>query len=156
VYKVSESWLQGSDLDTIDFMQKLPVVAGFNDVVSVTVNWNGAAKTVVKSDPTKTVGDSIWKFGDKDLEGSAASTFLDKVILMSTNELVKPSSDVKQDNPELKLELKLNKDGAESTNSYLGKVEGETVWIMKTGDAWAYAIPKTKVQEMFDSLKIDE
>ncbi|MDF2667824.1 MAG: hypothetical protein K0R67_130 [Paenibacillus sp.] len=153
VYKVAEEGLQGLFKAPIDFMQKLPIVAAYNDVVSVAVSWNGASKTLIKSDTAKTANESAWKLGDKELAGTDATTFLDKVILMSTQELVKPASEVKQDNPELKLTLALKKDGAESTNSYTGKVDGENVWIIKQNDNWAYAIPTATVQEMFDIMQ---
>ncbi len=153
VYKVSDGGLQGLALAPIDFMQKLPVVAAYNDVLNVSVNWKGEGKTLTKSDPAKTANESAWKFGDKELAGTEATTFLDKVILMSTQELVKPSAEVKQDNPELKLKLTLKKDGTESTHTYIGTVDGESVWIVKQGDAWAYSIPQASVQEMFDALK---
>lgn len=153
VYKISETSVQSLAKKPIDFMQKMPIAVSYSDVQSVSLKWSGASKTLTKSDATKTASESAWKFGDKELTGSDATAVLDKILLLSTDQMAKPSSALKLDNPELKVELKLKKDGKDSMETYTGKVDGETVWIVKQGDTWAYAIPKTSIQEMFDALK---
>lgn len=153
VYKVSETAIQGLAKTPMDFMEKMPIAVTYSDVLSVSLTWNGASKSLTKSDPAKTASESAWKFGDKELTGSEATSFLDQILLLSTDQLAKPSSSIKLDSPELKLELKQKKDGKDSTDAYTGKVDGETVWIVKQGDTWAYGVPKASVQDLYDALK---
>lgn len=153
VYKLSDTTLQGLQKQAIDFMKKMPIEFTYSDVQSLVMTWNGASKTLTKSDTTKTASESTWKFGEKELQGTDATAVLDKALLLSTDQLAKPASQVTAGAPELKVDVKQSKEGKETTESYTGKVDGDNVWIVKQGDTWAYAVAKTTVQEMFDALQ---
>ncbi|WP_127580258.1 DUF4340 domain-containing protein [Paenibacillus koleovorans] len=152
VYKLPETSVRILQKTPLDFIQKMPINIGYNDLTGATVTWNGASKSLAKSDPAKTASESAWKLDGKEVTGTDATDYLDQILLFSTEELLKAASSLKLDAPELKLELKVKKDGKDSTETYTGKVDGESVWIVKQGDAWAYSIPKMTVEDMFDAL----
>lgn len=153
VYKVGEQSLSSLRKETLDFMDKLPIEATYNEVSSIRIEWKGATKTLTKSDPAKTASESAWKLGDQELKGTDVGSMLDKVLLISTEKLVRPATEVKLASPELKLQLKSTKEGKESTVDYSGKVENDEVWLVKQGDAWAYSIPVEEIQGIFDAIK---
>ncbi|PYI51224.1 DUF4340 domain-containing protein [Paenibacillus flagellatus] len=156
VYKLPEQEATSLAKDAFGFMNKTPVKMTYNEVSGLQVDWKGASKSIVKSEPAKTASESAWKLGDQELKGSDAETMLDKLLLMTTAVPVRPASELKLDAAELKLTVKSTKDGTESTNAYAGKVDGDNVWIVKQGDAWAYAVPTATIQELFDAMKVPE
>ncbi|CRF28992.1 Uncharacterised protein [Mycobacterium tuberculosis] len=58
------------------------------------------------------------------------------------------------DQPELRIEVRAaGTDGKEASTMYLGKVEGDNVWMAKQGGEWAFAIPAATIQELADKDK---
>jgi hypothetical protein len=78
------------------------------------------------------------------------------MLLMSSEQMVKALSEIKMDAPELKLQLKSTKDGKETTAAYVGKIEGEQIWIGLQSGPWVYSVPVTTIQELFDRIKLPE
>ncbi|MCZ8514938.1 DUF4340 domain-containing protein [Paenibacillus filicis] len=155
VFQISDTTVKALDKKPLDFMEKSPVTLNYEQVRSLSVDWKGQQWTLTKSEPDKKSFEANWKLGDKEVKGADASNYLDKAAFLSTNELVKPASDVKGlDAPELKIMVKeADQAGKETTNVYAGKVEGSNVWIAQQGGPWAFAVPADSVQALSDQGK---
>lgn len=152
VYKVSEQQITSLQKDVQEFVDKSPFQMTYNEVSGVKMDWKGASKTLTKTDPSKSSTESAWKLGDQEMKGSDVEPILDKMLLMSSDQMVKAVSELKMEAPEMKLELKSTKDGKDTTVTYVGKIDGDRIWIAKQGDAWAYTVPVDTIQELFDKI----
>lgn len=154
VFQMSDEKIKSLAKEPIDFMEKSPFIVHYEEIRSLTVDWKGQKWTLTKSDPSKASYDSNWKLGDKELKGSDASGILDKTAFISSNEMVKRVAEVKLDAPELKVEMKdVDKNNKETTTVYVGKIDGDNVWIAKQGGEWVYTIPAATIQELADKGK---
>lgn len=156
VFRVSDEQIKTLQKDVSEFVDKSPFQMTYNEVSSVQMEWKGATKTLTKVDPAKTSTESAWKLGDKEMKGTDVEPILDKMLLMSSEQMVKAISEVKMDAPELKLQLKSTKDGKETTAAYVGKIEGEQIWIGLQSGPWVYSVPVATIQELFDRIKLPE
>lgn len=156
VFRVSDEQIKTLQKDVSEFVDKSPFQMTYNEVSNVQMEWKGASKTLSKIDPAKTSAESAWKLGDKELKGTDVEPILDKMLLMSSEQMVKALSEIKMDAPELKLQLKSTKDGKETTAAYVGKIEGEQIWIGLQSGPWVYSVPVTTIQELFDRIKLPE
>ena len=152
VYKLPDSQINSLQKEPFDFLERGPFKMVYNEVSSVKMDWKGQSKLLVKKDPTKYATETDWTLDGKDLSGREAEPMLDKMLLMSTDEMVKAASEVNVDSAEMRIELKSYKDGTETTDIYIGKIEEEKVWIVRQGFNWAYAMPVSTIQELFDRL----
>ncbi|GAA3412693.1 DUF4340 domain-containing protein [Paenibacillus hodogayensis] len=156
VYRVPEDQITALQKDVAEFVDKSPFQMTYNEVSNIQMDWKGASKTLQKVDVAKTSTESAWKLGDKELKGSDVEPILDKMLLMNSDEMLKAASEVKLDGPEMKLALKSSKDGKETASVYVGKIDGEQIWLAQQGGMWAYSIPVATIQELFDKIKVPE
>lgn len=156
VFQLGESTVQSLAKQPLDFMEKTAVKVEYEKVRALTVNGKGAAWTLTKEEPDKSSFVSKWKLGDRELSGTDATGYLDRAHSLVTTQLPKRVSEVKGlDQPDVRIELKLAGDtaGAETTVTYVGKTDGDNVWIAKQGGEWALAVPAGAVQELADHAK---
>lgn len=155
VFRLSEANVTALSKQPLDFMEKAAVQLNYEQVRSLKVDWKGAGWTLTKAEPDKKSYEANWKLGDKEVKGADASNYLDKAAFLDTNELAKKASEVQGLNaPDLKLEVKeVDAAGKETTNVYIGKAEGDKVWIAKQGGEWAYAVAADAVQALADQGK---
>lgn len=154
VFKMSASQVKSLAVTPLDLMEKSPIRLEYDQVRAINVEWKGEKWTLTKTDTDKKSYEANWKLGDKELKGSDAGSYLDKVQFLSTEQLAKPVSEVKMDSPELRIEVKsADASGKETTAVYTGKAEQDNVWIAQQNGAWAYAVPAATIQELADKFK---
>lgn len=154
VYRVGGEQLKSLQKEPVDFVDKSPFQMVFNEVSNVQIEWKGTTRSMQKADVTKQANQSTWWLGGKELKGNEAEPILDKILLMSSDQMVKAKSELKMDAPEMKLEIKSTKDGKEtSTVTYVGKIIEDAVWIADQSKPWAFTIPVTTIQELFDRFQ---
>lgn len=156
VYRVADEQITALQKEVYDFVDRSPFQMTYNEVANIQMEWNGASKTLQKADPAKTSTESSWWFQGRELKGTDVEPILDKMLLMSSDEMVKAVSEIDRSAPEMKLVLKSVKEGKETTSTYLGNVEGDRIWIGLQEGPWAYAVPTTTIQELFDRIKPPE
>jgi hypothetical protein len=149
VYQVGEQALSSLKKAPLDFMDTAPLKFDNDKVQSAKITWKGQSWTLTKTDKDKPAAGAAWKLGGKDLIGTDATTLLDKLTLLQTAELVKPSKDVAMTAPELQMEVTMA-DNAKDT--YQGKLEQDKLWLVKQGGAWAYALPAADIQALADAF----
>lgn len=150
VYQESQDQINSLKKGPLDFLEKSPFQFEYNKLKSLNVEWKGNQWTLTKSDPSKMGYESNWRLGSLDLKPEDGSSFLDKLINISTDRMVKPASEVKMDGAELRVSIVEDKDGKDSPSTYLGKIDGNDVWIAKQGGDWAYAISLSSVEELYN------
>lgn len=154
VFRISDSQVKSLAKTTMDFMEKSPVKFDYEQVRSLSVDWKGHKWTLTKTDVDKKSYEANWKLGDQEVKGADSSQYLDKVQSLATEQLVKKASDVKLNTPELRIEVKTaDASGKETATAYVGKLDGEQVWIAQEGGQWAYAVPSASIQELSDMDK---
>ncbi|MFC0211014.1 DUF4340 domain-containing protein [Paenibacillus chartarius] len=154
VYQVSDQSLSGIGKAPVDFQVKGPVKLDYDKVTGLTVTWKGASWSLTKTDKDKAAAEAAWKLGDKELKGADATTVLSSFLFLETKLEAKPAGNVGTAAPDFTAELTESGDGgAAVTTKYTGRADGDNVWLVKEGDAWAYAIPVTSVQELADQGK---
>lgn len=153
VYEISDQAVQSLAKQPLDFIDKRAVQIKYDAVKKLQVEWKTEKWQLDKAQADKTVFESTWKLGDKELKPNEGTAILDKVVALATKEMVKPAAEVKLDQPDLKLLITEVEADKETIQTYLGKIEKEMVWIVKQGGAWAYSIPLTQVQELIDTPK---
>ncbi|WP_079914304.1 DUF4340 domain-containing protein [Paenibacillus sp. 32352] len=154
VFKISDSQVKSLAKTQLDLMEKSPIRLEYEQVRGITVEWKGQKWTLTKADTDKKSYEANWKLGDKELKGSDASSYLDKVQFLSTEQLAKPADQVKMDAPELRLEVKYaDASNKETTVVYLGKVDKDNLWLTQQGGQWAYSLPVTSIEELADKYK---
>ncbi|TVY09373.1 DUF4340 domain-containing protein [Paenibacillus cremeus] len=155
VFQLAEAKVTALAKQQMDFMDNSPIKVNYEQLRSMTVDWKGQKWTLTKTDTDKQSYEANWKLGDAVVKGGDASQYLDKAAFLTTDQLVKKAADVKGlDAPELKVELKdADTAGKETVSVYVGKLDGDNVWIAKQGGEWAYAIPVTGIQELSDKGK---
>jgi hypothetical protein len=153
VYQVGEQQITSLGKTQVDFMQKSPVKFDYDKVTGMQLNWKGQKWALTKTEKDKSAAEAKWKLGGKELKGSDVSPILDKFLFLETQQVAKPASQVKIDSPDLYVELTETDNGKDKTTMYQGKIDGGNVWLVKQGDAWAYAIPTQSIQELADKGK---
>ncbi|MDF2724579.1 MAG: hypothetical protein K0Q59_4254 [Paenibacillus sp.] len=154
VYKISEEQLKPLQKTPEDFTDKSPFQMLFNEVTNVQMDWKGANRGIQKADTTKDANQTIWRLGGQELKGPDAESILDKILLMSSEEMVQKKSDIKMDAPEMKLVIKSLHEGKEVVSSYIGKIIDADVWIADESKPWAFTIPVGTIQELFDKFHV--
>jgi hypothetical protein len=154
VFQLSDTKVKPLAMKQIDFMDKSPVKLEYDQVSNIAVDWKGQKWMLAKMDPDKKSYESDWKLGEQTVKGADAGAYLDQLQFLSTDTPAKPSSEVKLDAPELRIEVK-SVDAAkkETTTTYIGKVQQDVVWFVKEGGEWAYALPVASIQELADKGK---
>ncbi|WP_159885506.1 DUF4340 domain-containing protein [Paenibacillus puerhi] len=152
VFQLADATLQQLAKQPIDFMEKTAVKVEYEKVRSLSVDWKGTSWTLTKTEPDKSSFEAKWKLGERELPGVDATGYMDRAASLITEQLVKPTADVEGLNtPELRLSLKhAGDDGKETDTDYVGRADGELVWIARQGGEWAYAVPVGAVQELAD------
>lgn len=149
VFKLSDSQVKSLAKTPLDFMEKSPVKLDYEQVRGLTVDWKGHKWTLTKTDVDKKSYEANWKLGDQEVKGADSSKYLDKLQFLATEQLAKKAADVKLNAPELRVEVKTaDTAGKEATTVYVGKLDGEQVWIAQEGGEWAYAVPSASIQEL--------
>jgi hypothetical protein len=156
VYQASLELLNPLKKEPFDFLEKSPFQFEYNKLKVLTVEWGGKQWTLTKKDPSKMGYESEWKLGDLDLSASDGSSFLDRMINISTSSMVRKASEVNTEGAELKVSIIEEKDGKDIPSTYLGKIDANQndIWIVKQGGDWAYVIPVATAQNLYD--KADE
>lgn len=154
VFKMNDSQVKALAKTQLDLMEKSPIRLEYEQVRGINVEWKGQKNVLTKTDTDKKSYEANWKLDDKELKGSDASAYLDKVQFLATEQLAKPAAEVKMDSPELRLEVKYaDASNKETTTVYLGKVEQDNLWLVQQGGQWAYSLPVTSIQELADKFK---
>lgn len=152
VYKVTDEQITSLQKAPIDFLEKSPFQMVYTDVSAVQMDWKGASKSMQKTDPAKSSTESTWKLGNQELQGKDVEPILDKMLLMSSDQMVKAVSELNMTAPEMKVQLKSTKDGKDTVANYVGKIDGDQVWIALQEGPWAYSMPVATIQELFDKI----
>lgn len=150
VYELSDDTIQTLAQTADSFADKRALPFNYDKVVSMTVEWKGQKWALTKAQSDKSVFESTWKLGDKELKPEEGSPLLDAAIGLEGNGLPQAASAVKVDNPELKIEVKEKDGDKETSNVYVGKIADANVNIVKQGGAWAYAVALDSVQALYD------
>jgi len=154
VYRVGESAVNAIGKTPLDFIDKNPVRFDADTIQSLKVEWKGASWTLEKAEQEKSAYESKWKLGDKELEGGAATSIVSKARLLATEAIPKLAVEaglVGGSASDLKLTVVTKReDGGEATQTYSGKLDGETVWVADALGTWAYAIPVATVDELYN------
>jgi hypothetical protein len=149
VYQVSDQTLQGIGKAPVDFQVKGPVKFDYDKVVSLAIKWKDQAWTLTKTDKDKPAADASWKLGSKDLKGSDATPILDAFLFVETQVEAKPASAINMTPPDFTADVTQT----DTTVKYVGKIDGDNVWLLRQGDSWAYAIPAQSLQDLADKGK---
>ncbi|MFH5187502.1 DUF4340 domain-containing protein [Paenibacillus sp. TAB 01] len=151
VFRISDSTVKSLAKTEMDFMEKSPVKFDYEQIRGLSVDWKGHKWSLTKTDVDKKSYEANWKLGDQEVKGADSSKYLDKLQSLATEQPVKKTADVKLDAPELRIELKTaDTSGKEATTAYVGKLDGEQVWIAQEGGEWAFAVPASAIQELSD------
>lgn len=150
VYEVNDNSLTPLNKTTTDFVDLSAVKMRYDKIKSVEMKWKGQSWKLDKAQADKSVYDTTWKLGAKDLDANGGSAILDKMLNLTAQELPKSLSELPVTSPELTLSITQTDQGKETTNVFLGKVDGEQIHIVQQGDNWVYTIPAQDIQDLFD------
>jgi hypothetical protein len=153
VYQMSQENLQSLQKQPIDMVEKDPFQFDYNKLKSLTVQWKGQEWTLTKSDLSKMAYESDWKLGDLSLSSDDGTAFLDKMINFASDQLPVAASTVKVDNPELTVKIVESVDGKDVPSTYVGKIDGGVIWIVKQGGPWAYSLNPDDIQQLYDKAQ---
>jgi hypothetical protein len=153
VYGISDKTVQSLSKPQMEFLEKSAVKISYDKVKSFQMEWKGQKWLLEKAEADKTVYDTSWKIGSKELKSNEGQAILDKVINIDTDQMVKPVAELNMTSPELRIEVKEEDNGKELTNVFVGKIDNDTIWIVKQGSPWAYTIPAANLQDLFDKGK---
>lgn len=156
VVQVGEQQLTSLAVTQMDFLNANPFQFDADKIVKLNAEWKGQKWVLTKNEPAKSIQDSAWKLGDKELKGVDAAAIPNHLLFnMMTQELTKPAEQVPIPDSAavLKIELTETKDGKDTVTLYVGKVENDTVWLKKQDGGWAYALPAASVDEWFNKGK---
>ncbi|KIL37838.1 hypothetical protein SD70_30360 [Gordoniibacillus kamchatkensis] len=153
VYQVSDQTLSGIGKAPVDFQVKGPVKFDYDKVTSLSLTWKGQSWSLTKSDKDKAAADASWKLGGKDMKGADASPVLSDFLALTTQQEAKPASSFNMTAPDFSADLTETDGGSSKTTKYVGRIDGDNVWLLKQGDAWAYAVPLKSVQDLADKGK---
>lgn len=156
VYRVADDQIQPLQKDVSEFVDKSPFQMVYTDVSYVQMEWNGATKTLQKNDVSKSSTESAWTFEGKEMTGREVEPILDKMLLMSSDQMVRSMAEMNMSSPEMKIVLKSHKDGKETTATYIGKVAADRIWIGLQEGPWAFEVPLMSIQELFDRIKLPD
>lgn len=154
IYRASDEELKSLQKKPFDFLDKSPFQFEYNKLNSMYVEWMGEGWQITKDDPTLMGYQSTWKLGTLELSADEGSSFIDRMINISTNRMIKPYSEIDFNEPELRVMLEEDRGEAEPEVSiYFGKISEENkeeVWVAKLGGKWAYAISLSQAENMHD------
>lgn len=150
VYEMEDSVLNGLQKTAEDFLDKNVLKLEYDQVKEVEVEWKGGRWTLTKSDLSQKAYESPWKLGNKELKPEEGTAILDKLTFLVTDRLPKARQDVDWNGAELKLTVKQETDGKETVLTYSGKVDNELVRMAKTDGPWAYAVPLSDIQALYE------
>lgn len=151
VYEVEDSVLSSVTKTADDLLDKTVLKLEYDKIMSVELEWKGEKWTLTKSDLTKKGYESAWKLGDKELKPEEGSAILDKLTMLATDRLPKARGEVDLASAELKLTVKQDDgSGKETVLSYAGKIDNELVRLAKDDSPWAFAVPVTDIQAIYD------
>ncbi|WNQ11644.1 DUF4340 domain-containing protein [Paenibacillus aurantius] len=153
VYEVSDTNLQNLAKAPLDFMDKQAVKVNVEKVKTVQFDWKGTSWKLEKAESDKSVFESTWKIGAKELKPEEGSGILTQLTNLSTEQLVKPASEVAVNAPELTIVVTEEDGGKTTSSTFHGKLDKDNVWIVKEGGAWAYSVPAASLQEIADKGK---
>lgn len=156
VFPVAEQSLMQLNKTPIDFVDRNPAKFDYDKVTRLDFSWNNQSWTLAKEEADKSLPESKWKVNQEELPGTMVSSKLDKLLFLTTEQLVEPASNHPEIKGELRIEVTEVKDGQETKSVYLGQTSGDLVWITKEGGPWAYAIPAREVQDLASQGKLTE
>lgn len=155
VFQISDTTVKALAKQPIDFMDRNPVKVEYEQIRSMSVDWKGQKWLLTKTETDKTSYEAKWKLDDKEIQGVDASNYLDRASALSTDQPAKKAAEIKGLNaPDLRIETEVvDNTNKETVHSYVGKMEGDQVWVVKQGGEWAYAIPATAVEQFINPPK---
>jgi hypothetical protein len=153
VYQVSDQSLSALGKAPVDFQVKSPVKFDYDKVTALQVTWKGQTWSLTKTDKDKSAADASWKLGSKNLKGSDATPVMDAFLFLETQQEAKPASSFNMTAPDFSADLTETEGGTDKTTKYVGRLDGDNVWLLKQGDAWAYAVPAKSIQDLADKGK---
>jgi hypothetical protein len=153
VYELSDQSVQAISKQPLDFIDKNAVKFNYDKTKSIQVEWKGSKWLLEKTQADKTVNESTWKLDGKDRKPEEGTAILDKVTALTTAQLPKAASAVLMEAPELKITITESDAGKDTSTTFFGKIDQDNVWIVQQGGAWAYSVPTTGVQALFDASK---
>jgi hypothetical protein len=156
VYELTDQSVQSISKQPLDFIDKNAVKFNYDKVKSLQVEWKGAKWLLEKAQADKTVNESTWKLDGKDRKPEEGTAILDKVTALATEQMPKAASEVKLDTPELKITVIESDAGKDTSTTFVGKIDKDNVWIAQQGGVWAYSVPTTSIQALFDASKPPE
>lgn len=154
VYRANDEELKALQKKPFDFLDKSAFQFEYNKLNSMYVEWLGEGWQITKDNPELMGYQSTWKLGTLELSADDGSSFIDRMINISTNKMIKPYADIDFDEPELRVMLVEDRGESEpETSIYFGKVNPdneEEVWVAKLGAKWAFAISTSQAESMFE------
>lgn len=152
IFQIQTTDINALSYDPLKFMDDHPFKMNFNQVQSMSVEWKGAGWTITRNeaDKGKNSYESGWKIDGKDADGATGSGFLDAAVYLSTDQVGKQVREIPGlDQPELSVEVReQNEQGSEKVSRWVGKQDGELVWVAAEGGEWAYALPLAKIEAL--------
>lgn len=156
VYDVSDQVLDGLKKQPLDFVDKNVFKVEYANLKSLQAEWKGSQWLLEKAQADKTVFESTWKLDGKDKAAVEGTAIIDGIVGLIGTDLPKAANELKLDAPELRFIFSGAADGKESAATYIGKIDGEYVWMGKEGGNWFFSFPITTVQDIFNTGQIVE
>lgn len=154
IYRANDEELKSLQKKPFDFLDKSPFQFEYNKLNSMYVEWLDEGWQITKDNPELMGYQSTWKLGTLELSADEGSSFIDRMINISTNKMIKPYSEIDFDEPEMRVMLVEDRGEAEpETSIYFGKISKDNedeVWIAKLGGRWAYAVSLSQAENMFN------
>ncbi|GAB2719331.1 DUF4340 domain-containing protein [Paenibacillus thermoaerophilus] len=152
VYRLDESKLQTLSKTQLDFMNKDVIDMEYSKLKSITYTWKGAMYEITKNDASKATYESDWTVNGKTVKGADIDSAFVKLMFLETDQLAKPSADVSLDSPEMTVEIVTEAEGKETRKTYVGKTDGDNVWLAEQGGKWAYAVPSSEADAVVEAI----
>lgn len=153
VYAVSDSTLQSLYRTQLDFMNNSAIDTEYAKLKSVKYSWNGAAYEMTKADADKATYESDWSVNGTTVKGADIDAAFVKLLFLKTDQLAKPAADVSLAQPELTVEFVTANGGQEKRQTYVGKQDGDNVWVSEQAGQWAYAVAASELQAVTDATE---
>lgn len=154
IYKADDEELKSLQKKPFDFLDKSPFQFEYNKLNSMYVEWEEEAWQITKDDPTLMGYQSTWKLGTLELSADDGSSFIDRMINISTNKMIKHYDEIDFNDPELRIMLEEDRGDADpETSIYFGKINKDNedeVWVAKLGGKYAYAISLSQAENMYN------
>ncbi|WP_040952520.1 DUF4340 domain-containing protein [Gorillibacterium massiliense] len=155
VYEVKDTDMQSLMVTAKDFADMNAIHMDYDQVTAISVAWKGQSWKLEKAEADKTVYETKWKIGSKELESAAGTGILDKVRDLAATDLPVDAAKASiGDKPDLTLTISEKKtDGTTTELSYKGKIADQTVNLLEDGGKWAYAVPLASIEEIVNAGK---